>query len=188
MVNVFDYFWIPNSLFSKFCVNHLLMFYFVYCKNCALKDGNGACWYTCSLAALRVPEMCFWPVKTRKNLEFFEMHTDHWPGAQIWFRHKWRKLVRASLLLHCIDWYCCLRYWNAFFPAVFQVLGLEFSIAFWRKRLQLDFKGDLATNGLILRFLLENGFFRWPNICMDWSLQELLNCSTFLKTSIFFNF
>ena len=25
-----------NSLFSKFCVNCLLMFYFVYCNNCAL--------------------------------------------------------------------------------------------------------------------------------------------------------
>ena len=65
---------------------------------------------------------------------------------------------------------------------------LEFSIAFWRKRLQLDFKGDLATNGLILLFLLENGFFRWLNICMNWSLQELLNCYSFLTTSSFFNF
>ena len=64
---------------------------------------------------------------------------------------------------------------------------LEFSIAFWRKRLQLYSKGDLATNGLILDFLLENGFFRWPIICMDWSLQKLLNCS-FLTTSSFLNF
>ena len=40
MINVFDYFWKPNSLFSKFCVNCLLMLYFVYCNNCALKDVN----------------------------------------------------------------------------------------------------------------------------------------------------
>ena len=42
VVKLFDYFWKPNSLFSKFCVNCLLMFYFVYCSNCALKDVNGA--------------------------------------------------------------------------------------------------------------------------------------------------
>ena len=187
VVNVFDYFWKPNTLFANFCVDHLLMFYFVYCNNCALKDGNGSCWCTCSLVALRVPEICFWPAKTRKNLEIFEMHTCHWPGAQIWFTHKWRKLVRSSFLLHCIDWFYCLRYWNAFFSSCDLGSRLEFSIAFWRKRLQLDSKGDLATNGLILDFLLENGFFRWPIICMDWSLQKLLN-SFLLTTSSSFNF
>ena len=77
---------------------------------------------------LIVPEICVWPAKTRKNLELFEMHTCHWPGAQIWFRHKWRKLATASLLLFCIDWYGCLRYWNEFFPAVFQVLDWSFLV------------------------------------------------------------
>ena len=71
--------------------------------------------------ALGVPEMCFWRAKTRKNLELFEMDTCHWPGAQIWFRHKWRKLVTASLLLDGIVGYSCFRYWNEFFSAVFQV-------------------------------------------------------------------
>ena len=56
------------------------------------------------------------------------MHLCHWPGAQIWFRHKWRKLVTASLLLHCIDGYSCLRYWNVFFSAVFQVLDWSFFV------------------------------------------------------------
>ena len=78
--------------------------------------------------ALSVPVMCFWPAKTGKNLELFEMHTCHWPGAQIWFRHKWRKLVTASLLLHCIDGYSCLRYWIEFFSAVFQVLDWSFLV------------------------------------------------------------
>ena len=72
--------------------------------------------------------MCFWPAKTRKNLELFEMHTCHWPGAQKLFRHKWRKLFTACLLLHCIDWYSCLRYWNLFFAAVFQVLDQSFLV------------------------------------------------------------
>ena len=70
VVKIFDYFWKSNSLFSKFCVNCLLMFYFVYCNNCALEDVSGACLCTCSLVALRVPEMCFWPAKTRKSLKF----------------------------------------------------------------------------------------------------------------------
>ena len=42
VVKIFDYFWKPSSLFSKFCVNWLLMFYFVYCNNCVLNDVNGA--------------------------------------------------------------------------------------------------------------------------------------------------
>ena len=43
VVNVFDYFWEPNSLFSKFCVNCLLIYYFAYCIESALKDVSGAC-------------------------------------------------------------------------------------------------------------------------------------------------
>ena len=78
--------------------------------------------------ALRVSELCFWPAKTRKNHELFVMHTYLWPGAQIWFRHKWRKLVAASLLLHCIGGYNFLRYWNEFFSAVFHVLDWSFLV------------------------------------------------------------
>ena len=154
LVKFFDYFWKPNRLFSKFFVNCLLMFYFVYRIDGALKDANGACWCTCSWVALRVPEMCLWPANTRKNLEFFEMHTCHWPGAQIWFRHKWRKLVTVSVLLHFVDWNGCLRYWNEFFFSCFSGFRLKFSIAFWRKCLQLDSKSDLATKGLILGFFV----------------------------------
>ena len=146
--------WKPKGLFSKFCVNCLLIFYFVYCNNCALKDVKWACYCTCSLVALCVPKMCFWPAKTRKNVELFEMHTCHWPGAQIWFRHKWRKLVTASLLLQCIVGYSCLRYWNEFFSKCVSCFRLTFSrIALWRKRMQLYSKSDLTTNGLILGFL-----------------------------------
>ena len=106
----------------------LSMYYFVYCNNCALKDVNGACWCTCLLVALRVLEICLWPVKTRKNFELFEMHTCLWPGAQICFRHKWKELVTASLLLHCMDWNSCFRYSNEFFPAVFQVLDWSYLV------------------------------------------------------------
>ena len=65
---------------------------------------------------------------------------------------------------------------------------LKFSrIALWRKRMQLDSQSDLTTNGLILGFLLGNGFFRRLFICMDWNLQESLNCCSFLRTSNFFD-
>ena len=137
------------------------------------------------MVALWVPEMCFWPAKTRKNLELFEMHKCLWPGAQIWFRHKGRKLGTTSLLLHCFDGYSCLRYWIEFFSC-FSGFRLKFSrIALWRKRLQFVSKSDLTTNGLILGFLLEHGFSRWLHICMDWSQQELLSCYSFLTTRNF---
>ena len=126
VMKIFDYFWKSNSLFSKFCVNCLLMFYFVYCNNCALKDvmepiNAPACWWPCA---------CLKCVSGRRRVEkkLFEMHTCHRPGAQLWFRHKWRKLVTASLLLHCIVVYSCLRYLNEFFSAVFQVLDWSFLV------------------------------------------------------------
>ena len=106
--------------------------------------------------ALRVPEICFWPAKTRKNLEFFKVHNCHWPRAQKWFRHKRRKLVTASLLLLCIGGYSCLSYWNGFFLSCVSGFRLKFSrIALWWKRLQLDSKSDLPTNGLILGFSVQ---------------------------------
>ena len=155
VVTVFDYFRKPNSLFSKFRVNCLLMYYFVYCNLCALKGAKGACYRTCSLVALRVPYMCFWPAKTGKNIDFFEMLTCLWPGAQIWFRHKWRKLVTDSLLLLCNNWYSCLRYLNEFFFSCVSGFRKKFSrIALWRKRLQLDSKSYLATNGFFWSFLV----------------------------------
>ena len=72
--------------------------------------------------------MCFWPAETRKNLEVFEMNTCLWPGAQICFKHKWRKLFTASFLLHCFDGYSCLRYGEEFFSAAFQVLDWRFLV------------------------------------------------------------
>ena len=130
--------------------------------------------------ALCVPEMCFWPAKSRKNLELFEMHICHWPWAQIWFRHKWRKL--ASLLLHRIDGYSCLRDWNEF-----SIFRLNFPrIALWRKRLQWDSKSDLTTTGLFLEiFWSAYASFCRPHVCMDWNLHELINCYSFWRHQIF---
>ena len=150
VVKLFDYIWKPYSLFSKFWVNCLLTFYFVHCNNCALKDVNGACYCTSSLVA---PARA-WNERLEKPRNF-EMHTCHWPGAQLWFRHKWRKLVTASLLFQCIDGYSCLSNWKVFFSSCVSGFGLKISrIAFWRKRLQMDSKSHLTTNGLILGFFV----------------------------------
>ena len=127
--------------------------------------------------------------RLEKNLELFEMHTCHWPGAQIWLRYKWGKLVTASLLIDCIDWYSCFHYWKEFSASVFQVLDWSFLV--------LHFDGNVCNwipkmirprMDWFWGFLLGNGFLRRLHICMDWNLQELLNFCSFLTTSIFFNF
>ena len=85
------------------------------------------------------------------------MHTCLWSGAQIRFRHKRSNLVTASLLLPCIDGYSYRGYWNWVFFSCVSCFRLKFSpIALWRKRLQLDSKRDLTTNGLILEFFVGN--------------------------------
>ena len=109
--------------------------------------------------------VCWWPCaclkcvsglrRLEKNLEFFEVHTCHWPGAQIWFGQKWRKLVTASPSLLCIDWYRCLLHWSVFFLSCVPGFRLKFSrIALWWKRLQVVSENDLALNGLILGFFV----------------------------------
>ena len=98
------------------------------------------------------------------------------------------------------NWLQLLFYFIVLVGMVASVIGIQFSsyvsgsgskffrIALRRKRLQLDSKSDLATNGLIMGFFMENGFFRWPAICMDWNLHELLICYSFLTTSFFWIF
>ena len=133
-----------------------------------------------------VLELCFWPVKTRKKLELFEMHICHWFGAQRWFMHKIKKPGTASLLLHCIDECCCFGYENEFCYAVFQVLGWSFLV--------LNFDGNVChcIPNVIWPWmdwswssLFESGFPRWLHIFTDWNRQELLNCYSFWWHRVF---
>ena len=75
---------------------------------------------------------CFWNVflacEDWKNSWIFWDAYLSWPGAQIWFRHKWGKLVTASLLLDCIDWYRCPRYRNEFFFSCVSGFRMKFSL------------------------------------------------------------
>ena len=74
------------------------------------------------MVALPEKEMCLWPAETRKSLNFLrcihviDLVLKH--GSDI-NEGNW---LETSLLLHCIDGYSCLRYWNEFFSVVFQVL------------------------------------------------------------------
>ena len=164
------------------------MFYFVYCNNCALKDVTGACSCTCSLVALRMPEMCLWPAKTRKSSNFLRcIHVIDLVlkyGSDInegnWLQLLFYFIVLMSVVASVIG--------MSFFSAVFQVLDWSFLV--------LHFYGNVCNSipkviwprmDWFWGFLLENGFFRWLHICVEWNLQEILNCYSFLTTSNFFD-
>ena len=154
MENVFVCFWKPNSLFSKFCVNCLLIFHFLYCIHCVLNDVNGACWCTCSLVALGVPEMCFWPAKTRKSLELlrcilvFDLILKY--GSDV------NEEIGYTFFFTSLYWWVKLPpFLEWVFSSCVPGFRLKFSrIAIWRKPLQFDSKSYLATNGLVLRFFV----------------------------------
>ena len=104
--------------------------------------------------ALRVPEMCFWPAKTRKSLNFLrciyviELVLKY--GSDInegnWLQLLFHLIVLMGIVASAIG--------LSFFSYV-SGFRLKFSrIALWRKRLQLDSKSDLTTNGLILGFFV----------------------------------
>ena len=173
MVKLSDYFWKPNSRFSNFCFNCLLRFYFVYCNNCGLNDIKGHGWCDCSLVTLRKPDMCFWPAKTRKKLEFLDMHTIHWLGAQILFGH--------------FDGYSCLQFWYDIFFRCFSDFRLNFSrIAIWRKRLQLVSECGLTTFGLFLEFFVGLCFISSTSYLRRLNSAWIAQFLSFLDNILFF--
>ena len=138
-----------------------------------------------------------------------------WPCAFLTCVSGLRRLEKKINFLRCIhvfdlvlkygwdikegNWLQLLFYFLVLVSIVASVIGMSFfscvssfrskfsRIALLRKRLHLDSKSDLTTEGLILGFLLGNGFFRRLQICMYWSLQELFKYCSFLTTSIFFD-
>ena len=106
-------------------------------------------------------------------------------GSDI-YEGNWLQLLIYFIVLMGID---ASVIWTSFFSCV-SGFRLKFSrIALRRKRLQLDSKTKMiwARIDWFWGFLLENGFFRWLHICMDWNLQDMLNCYSFLTTSSFFD-
>ena len=139
-----------------------------------------------------------------------------WPCARLKCISGLRRLEKAMNFLRCIhvfelvlkcgsdinegNWLQLLFYFFVLVGIVTAVIGVSFfSAAFhvldW-SFLVLHFDGNVCNwipkviwprMDWLCGFLLENGFFCWLNICMDWNLQELLNCYSFLTTSIFFD-
>ena len=91
----------------------------------------------------------FLTCEDQKKHELFEMQICHSLGAQRWFRHKTKKPVTASLLLHCIDGCCCFGYENELCDAVFQVSDWSFLV--------------LNSNGNVCHWIPK---VIWPR--MDW--------------------
>ena len=92
--------------------------------------------------------------KTRIKLDFFEIHTSLGSGAQKLLKHKWRNLKQlpfiSAVLVKKLD-----RLFELVFFIYVSGFRLKFSrIAPLRKRLQLDSKSDLTTNGLILDYFV----------------------------------
>ena len=119
-----------------------------------MKDVNGACSCTCSLVALRVPEMCFWPAKTRKSLNFLRCI------------HVIDLVLKYGSDINEGNWLQLLFYFIVLMNIVASVIGMSFfscvsgfrlkfsRIALLRKRLQFDSKSGLTTKGLILGFFV----------------------------------
>ena len=122
--------------------------------------------------ALRLPEMCFWPAKTRKSLNFLRcihvidlvLKYDSDINEENWLQLLFYLIVLMGIVASAIG----LRFFS--YVSGFR---LKFSrIALWRKRLQLDSKSDLTTNGLILGFFVG----KWLHFISVWT-KVCKNCS-----------
>ena len=124
-----------------------------------------------------------------KKHELFEMQICHSLGAQRWFRHRTKKPVTASLLLHCIDGCCCFGYENEFCDAVFQVSDWSFlvlnsngNVCHWIPKViwpRMDRFWVSCSKMAPFLFLFKNGSFRLLHIFTFWNRQELLICYSF---------
>ena len=135
---------------------------------------------------LRIPKIYFWPAKTRKNPKLLGMHTCLWPGAQMCFRQKWRKLTTPSLLLLCIDGYSCLRYWTEIFSSLFQVSDWSFFVVHFDVN-TCNSIPKLIWRRLVIFWSISSDYasYRWLHIWMDSNLNELFIQFSFLTASSF---
>ena len=180
MKNLLHYFWNPISPCSKFCVNCLLRFYFVYCDIFVFNDVNGVCWCTCSLVALIVPDICLRTAKFRENLKFlrciyvFELVLKNCSDI---IEGNWLQvLFHFFVLMGKVSWDIGMSFYllcSRFLIEVFsfctftEKFAIGFQNWFWS---QMDWFWSLS---------MEYGFFRWLLICMDWYLQQLLKLVSF---------
>ena len=189
-LNNFDYFWKPNSPFSKFVLT-----FFWWSKSHTL---NVMFW-----VILKEPNKTparWWPWKClkcvsglrriKKSRTFFWvafMSLTWWPGAQFLLRYKRRKvdtlLFYFTVLANKVA---------SLFGMIFLFVGLVFNWSFlvlqchgnvgnWIQELIWSRKADFEV------FLMANGLFRGLHTCMDWNLLEFLKLVSLLTTSKLFD-
>ena len=129
---------------------------------------NGAQYWNCSLVALLVPEVCFWPAKLRKNLNSLRC-------MQVLdlvlncYSDKKEVLLIHFISLHCVaDQNGIISWLNGkifFIPG--SIFRLNFSrISVLRKGSRLDSKTELTKNGLTWSFVV-GLCLNLRHICMD---------------------
>ena len=130
--------------------------------------------------ALHVPEICFWPVKLQKTLNFLRCI------------HVIDLVLEYGSDIKERNWLQLLFYFIILMDIVSSLIGLSFlltvSQVLDRTFLVLHFDGNVCKwihkvirpwMNWFLDFLFENVFFRWLHIVTDCNLQWLLNCYSF---------
>ena len=119
--------------------------------------------------------------ENQKKLDLLEMPTFHWPGTQILFRHKQKKLATASPLFHFFYGFICLGFWKEFFP-VFQFLSWSNLVLLFTEAFANGFENWFVYKWIDFWFSSWNmaffiGFISvWIETCMKcWNLFFLRN-------------
>ena len=130
--------------------------------------------------------MCFWPAKTRKKLNFFELHTSLGSGAQKLLRHKWSKLNTASFHFRCVGEKSCIVCWSEFFSSLFQVLSWIFFVLYFYEKV-CNWFAKVIWPRMDCFWSWNLAFFWWIDTFLDWKLHEMLKFAFLLTTSSVFD-
>ena len=126
--------------------------------------------------ARRLPEMCFWPARTRKNLNFLRC------------LHVFDLVLKYCSEINEGNWLQLLFYFIVLMRIVASVIGMSFlsyifPVLAW-SFLALQCHGNVCNwNPKLIwprlrffwSFLLEYASFRRFHFCIDWNLHELLS-------------
>ena len=112
--------------------------------------------------------------------------------------HVFDRVLKCGSDINEGKWLQVLFYFIVLMGIVTAVIGIRFFSAFFHvldwSFLLLHFDGNVCNwipkviwsrMDWFWRFSLGTGFSHWLHICMDWILQELLNCYLLLTTSFF---
>ena len=150
MVKIFDYFWKSNSLFSKFCVNCLLMFYFLYCNNWLWKlwvdpvNALARCWSCACLKCVSGLRRLEKTLKLLRCIRVFELVLKY--GSVInegnWLQLLFYFLVLMGTVASVIGmsfFQLCFRFWIEVFSYCTLTETFEIGFPKWFDHEWIDF-------------------------------------------------